>query len=260
MAAALVGYDPAQSEGVFTFGGTGGLLYGMKVGLEKALPGSARSGVRGEAAVLVSDCSHYACRTVAAWLGIGQDHVIAVPTHADNSMNVTAFEAAARDVLKSGRRIAAIVATLGTTDAFGLDDLAAIHAVRNRLIEEFKLPYQPHLHADAVIGWAWSVFNDYDFLANPLGFRGRTVRRWRRRSIAFGICRWPIRSASIFTKPASRRTFRRSRCFAAAKICNRSPGNGPPCRICFSRASTIRACSRWKPRARVPGRWRRWPA
>jgi L-2,4-diaminobutyrate decarboxylase len=176
MAAALVGYDPAQSEGVFTFGGTGGLLYGMKVGLEKALPGSARSGVRGEAAVLVSDCSHYACRTVAAWLGIGQDHVIAVPTHADNSMNVPAFEAAARDVLKSGRRIAAIVATLGTTDAFGLDDLAAIHAVRNRLIEEFKLPYQPHLHADAVIGWAWSVFNDYDFLANPLGFRGRTVR------------------------------------------------------------------------------------
>ena len=176
MAAALVGYDPAKSEGVFTFGGTGGLLYGMKVGLEKALPGSARSGVRGEAAVLVSDCSHYACRTVAAWLGIGQDHVVAVPTHADNSMNVPAFEAAARDVLKSGRRIAAIVATMGTTDAFGLDDLAAIHAVRKRLIEEFMLPYQPHLHADAVIGWAWSVFNDYDFLANPLGFRGRTVR------------------------------------------------------------------------------------
>jgi glutamate/tyrosine decarboxylase-like PLP-dependent enzyme len=32
------------------------------------------------------------------------------------------------------------------------------------------------VHADAVIGWAWSVFNDYDFRANPLGFRGRTVR------------------------------------------------------------------------------------
>ncbi len=103
--------------------------------------------------------------------------MIAVPTHADNSMIVPAFEAAARDVLKSGRQIAAIVATMGTTDAFGIDDLAAIHAVRNRLVEEFNAAdYQPHLHADAVIGWAWSVFNDYDFLANPLGFRGRTVR------------------------------------------------------------------------------------
>lgn len=27
----------------------------------------------------------------------------------------------------------------------------------------------PYLHADAVIGWAYSVFNDYEFDANPLG-------------------------------------------------------------------------------------------
>jgi glutamate/tyrosine decarboxylase-like PLP-dependent enzyme len=32
------------------------------------------------------------------------------------------------------------------------------------------------LHADAVIGWAWSVFNDYSFAENALGFRGRTLR------------------------------------------------------------------------------------
>jgi glutamate/tyrosine decarboxylase-like PLP-dependent enzyme len=32
------------------------------------------------------------------------------------------------------------------------------------------------LHADAVIGWAWSVFRDYNFAINSLGFRGRTVR------------------------------------------------------------------------------------
>src|SRR5262249_1145532 len=38
------------------------------------------------------------------------------------------------------------------------------------------LDYTPHIHADAVIGWAWSVFDDYPFATNPLGFRGRTVR------------------------------------------------------------------------------------
>jgi glutamate/tyrosine decarboxylase-like PLP-dependent enzyme len=43
-------------------------------------------------------------------------------------------------------------------------------------VTEHKLDYTPHLHADAVIGWAWSVFRDYSFAANPLGFRGRTVR------------------------------------------------------------------------------------
>src|SRR5262249_5105884 len=33
-----------------------------------------------------------------------------------------------------------------------------------------------HVHADAVIGWAWSVFVDYDIEANPLGFRRRALR------------------------------------------------------------------------------------
>jgi L-2,4-diaminobutyrate decarboxylase len=176
MAASTVGYDPALADGVFTFGGTGGLLYGLKVGLEKALPGSSRKGLREDVVVLVSDCSHYACKTVSAWLGIGQDQVVAIPSHVDNSIKVDALDAAAREALKSGRRIAAVVATMGTTDAFGIDDLQAIYALRERLVKEFDLPYRPHIHADAVIGWAWSVFNDYDFHRNPLGFRGRTVR------------------------------------------------------------------------------------
>ena len=81
-----------------------------------------------------------------------------------------------RKALKNGKKIAAIIATLGTTDAFGLDDLESIVALRDSLVEEFRLDYRPHVHADAVIGWAWSVFNDYPFEENPLGFRPRTVR------------------------------------------------------------------------------------
>ena len=65
---------------------------------------------------------------------------------------------------------------MGTTDAFGLDDLAGMVRVRDALVRTHGLDYVPHIHADAVIGWAWSVFNDYDFDANPLGFRHRTVR------------------------------------------------------------------------------------
>ncbi|MBL9123722.1 MAG: aspartate aminotransferase family protein, partial [Planctomycetaceae bacterium] len=91
-------------------------------------------------------------------------------------IDLTALEGAARDAIAAGRRIAAFVATLGTTDAFGLDDLEAIVALRDRLVTECGLDYRPHVHADAVIGWAWSVFQDYDFEENPLGFRGRTVR------------------------------------------------------------------------------------
>jgi L-2,4-diaminobutyrate decarboxylase len=65
---------------------------------------------------------------------------------------------------------------MGTTDAFGLDDLEGIIRLRDGLVQEFSLPYTPHVHADAVIGWVWSVFTDYPTEENPLGFRRRTVR------------------------------------------------------------------------------------
>ncbi len=176
MTAALVGYDPRQSAGLFTFGGTGTLLYAVKLGLEKACPGYGRSGLRQPAYLFCSEQSHYACLTVANWLGIGQDHVIQIPCGPDNDMQTAALESRLKQVLQAGGRIAAIVATMGTTDHFGLDDLQEIVAIRDRVAAEFKLDYRPHVHADAVIGWAWSVFNDYDLQANPLEFRHRTVR------------------------------------------------------------------------------------
>src|SRR5207244_10501400 len=49
VAARLVGYDPPKAGGLFTFGGTGTLLYGVKLGLEKALPGAFESGIREDA-------------------------------------------------------------------------------------------------------------------------------------------------------------------------------------------------------------------
>ena len=176
MTASLVGYDPVAADGVFTFGGTGTLLYGAKIGLEKAVPDVRRKGLQTPAVLVCSDRAHYACLTVANWLSLGEENIVSVPTTDDNEMVIEALASRLRDVVRSGRRIACLVATMGTTDAFGLDDLAAMVRVRDDIVREFALDYVPHVHADAVIGWAWSVFNDYDFEENPLGFRHRTVR------------------------------------------------------------------------------------
>lgn len=176
MTAALMGYDPARASGVFTFGGTGTTLYGVKVGVEKALPGAMHNGVSEGAVIFASDGSHYCRYNVAGWLGLGTRSLVTIPTDERNAMQLDVLREQARAALSSGCRIAAIIATLGTTDAFGLDDLAAIVALRDELVKEFNLSYSPHVHADAVIGWAWQAFSDYDFEANPLGFRPRTVR------------------------------------------------------------------------------------
>jgi len=176
MTASMIGYDPAHSAGLCTFGGTATILYGVKLGLAKACPESGRTGIRERVVILCSERAHYACLTVANWLGIGQDNVIQTPCSPENEMRTCLLETMAREVLAGGGKIAAIVATMGTTDHFGLDDLGTIHDIRDRLVDEFKLDYVPHIHADAVIGWAWSVFNDYDFHVNVLDFRPRTVR------------------------------------------------------------------------------------
>lgn len=175
MCAGLVGYDPAKSGGVSTFGGTGTELYGVKIGIEKAQPGAFRDGVRGGLKVICSDVSHYCRLNVAAWLGLGTESVVTVPTESDNSMSLAGLEAGLRAILERGERVACVIATMGTTDAFGLDNLEAIVRLRDCLVEEYRLPYRPHVHADAVIGWPWAAFNDYDFLANPLGFPRRTL-------------------------------------------------------------------------------------
>ncbi len=176
MTSRLVGYDPQRAGGVFTFGGTGTVLYGAKLGIEKAFPDAMETGVPPGGVILASGQSHYCRLNVAGWLGLGEENVVAVPTHLTNDIRIDLLEKAARDLLDQGRRIVALVATMGTTDAFGIDDLDAIADLRDRLVEEYNLDYTPHIHADAVIGWAWSVFNDYDFEENPLGFRPRTVR------------------------------------------------------------------------------------
>lgn len=177
MTAALIGYDPESSGGLFTFGGTGTDLYGMKIGLEKAAPGTIEKGLACERAVILSsDQAHYCRLSIAGWLGIGERNAVAVPTTDDNAMKLDELERKLRELLDDGARIAGIIATMGTTDAFGLDDLAGIVKIRDALVDEYQLDYRPHVHADAVIGWAWSVFNDYDVEENPLDFRARTIR------------------------------------------------------------------------------------
>jgi glutamate/tyrosine decarboxylase-like PLP-dependent enzyme len=176
MVSRLVGYDPTQSAGVFTFGGTGAALYGVKLGIEKAFPDAMENGVRDNGVILASAQSHYCRLNVAGWLGLGEKNVVEVPTHLGNDVRLDRLEASAREAIEGDHRLVALIATMGTTDAFGIDDLDSIVKLRDQLTREYALDYTPHVHADAVIGWAWSVFNDYDFEENPLGFRPRTVR------------------------------------------------------------------------------------
>ncbi len=87
----LVFYHTEDPWGVFTMGGTISNLYGGKIGIEKVLPGAMQKGLcrRGGSSGIVSEAAHYSNATLAGWLGMGTDNLIAIPTDDACSMDLT---------------------------------------------------------------------------------------------------------------------------------------------------------------------------
>ena len=92
-------------------------------------------------------------------------------------MKIDLLREKCEEIIKNGEKIGCITATMGTTDSLGMDNLKAIAQMRDELVDKYQLDYKPHIHADAVIGWVWSVFNDYDFDKNPLDIEKSTLKK-----------------------------------------------------------------------------------
>jgi len=62
---------------------------------------------------------------------------------------------------------------MGTTDASAFDPIAKVRA----LIDRYPNPKGTGRRAlrDAVVGWSWIYFKDYDFDKNPLEFSDRVL-------------------------------------------------------------------------------------
>lgn len=169
MTSSLIGYDKKKSCGFFTFGGTGTNMYGIKIGAQKVTKDGREKGLRKDVKVLTSDVSHYSILNVMDWLGMGTDNLIKIRSEEDNSISISDLEKELHKLLDNEEDIACIVPTLGTTDSFGVDNIKDVAKLRDDLVDEYSLDYIPHIHADSVIGWVFSVFNDYDFDKNSLG-------------------------------------------------------------------------------------------
>jgi len=106
-------------------------------------------------------------------LGLGSDNLITIPAPAQNEISLTHLEATLRDLYQR-RNGAAIILTLAH-DAFGIDDLAAVAALRDRWPE--YTCRSPHLHADAVIAGPAGVQTTIS--TSTAGFSRRTCARCR---------------------------------------------------------------------------------
>lgn len=73
--------------------------------------------------MFASDSSHYCLYNIAGRLEVGSNNLITIPTTIHNEIDLKVLREQVVQALQAGRKIVGMIATLGTTDAFGLDDL-----------------------------------------------------------------------------------------------------------------------------------------
>jgi glutamate/tyrosine decarboxylase-like PLP-dependent enzyme len=171
----LMGWNPVETGAIYTWGGGGCWTYGVKYGLTRVLPNSRTTGVRTDAKVICSQQAHFVQKNATDWMGLGSDNIVHVRTNVDtNQMDVVHLEEILKDLAAKKIPVSTIVCTMGTTDASAFDPIREVRA----LIERYPNPKgfgKTVLYADAVVGWSWVYFKDYDFTTNPLGFSERIL-------------------------------------------------------------------------------------
>jgi L-2,4-diaminobutyrate decarboxylase len=170
MIANLVGWNPVNTGAIYTYGGGGCWTYGVKYGLTRVLPDSRQKGVRTDAKVICSQQAHYVQQNATDWMGLGMDNIVHVRTDpATNQMDPGHLEEILKDLTAQKIPVATVVCTMGTTDASAFDPIGKVR----ELMDNYPNPKgygKALLYADAVVGWSWIYFKDYDFEKNPLEF------------------------------------------------------------------------------------------
>lgn len=174
----LVGWDSKISRGIFTFGGKGTNLYAVKVGLKKALPDSIDNGLQNNDIVVISNEKSHPCHMeVCDWLGLGKKACFKIPVNKNGQVELNVLEDTLRSAIEENKVIACIIVNGGTTNEIIIDPIKEVVDLRDRLVKEYNLNYIPHIHVDAVIGWAWLFFKYYDFDKNPLKMNESELRK-----------------------------------------------------------------------------------
>jgi L-2,4-diaminobutyrate decarboxylase len=141
-------------DGVFTSGGSQGNAMALLVARDWAaqrisqheVPKSGLPPYFSRMRIVTSSNGHFTLRKSAMHFGLGEQAVVAVPSHADGTFDVDALECTLVKLEEDQLIPFMVVATAGTTDHGAIDDLPRIAALARR--------HQAWFHVDAAYGGA----------------------------------------------------------------------------------------------------------
>ncbi|HET7601670.1 MAG TPA: pyridoxal-dependent decarboxylase [Gemmatimonadales bacterium] len=124
---------PDGAGGTFTSGGTEATFTALLAARAACRPDAWQRGVGANPPVIVcGEHAHYAVTRAAGELGIGMDHVVAVPSR-DYRMDADQLERILERLAGEGRDVMAVVATAGSTATGSFDDLEHIGSLCSSL-------------------------------------------------------------------------------------------------------------------------------
>ncbi|WP_139492273.1 pyridoxal phosphate-dependent decarboxylase family protein [Brevibacillus dissolubilis] len=190
----VVGYNPEISWGYTTWGGQGAVFTGLRLAIAKQFPKAKEEGIPNNLYCFASEGAHYSLLKSCEATGIGSNHLVVVKTKKDHSMDTDDLLKKMREVVEKGGIPVYVVATTGTTDSFGIDNVKLVKMVTQYISKTYNL--KPiHVHADSALGGFYAMFNHYDFVTNPLEFEPEvlnalhTIReRLQHISLADSVC------------------------------------------------------------------------
>lgn len=167
MLSKVVGYDSNESAGYTTWGGQGAVFNSLRLAITRRFPQSNNVGVPNNLYCFCSELSHYSLYKSVEATGIGINNMIRVKVNDDHSMNLDDLKEKMEEIIQFGGIPLYVLATMGTTDTFGIDNIEGIKEITTQLEHEYDL--QPiYIHADTAMGGMYTFFNQYSFESNPL--------------------------------------------------------------------------------------------
>ncbi len=175
MLSELVGFNKTKSWGYTTWGGQGAVFSSLRLAISKHDATAAKKGVPTNLYCFAGENCHYSLLKSMEATGIGSDHLILIKTNEDLSMDLNDLEHKIREIIHKGGIPLYVLATMGSTDSFSIDDIQGIKTICHQIQNQYHI--KPiRIHADSAIGGMFLVFNQYDEDYNPLCFSNQVLK------------------------------------------------------------------------------------
>ena len=174
----LVGWNWEETYGTFTFGGKGTNLYATKVAINKADSSAKQFGCeRNKFFMLTSKNGHPCHYEVCDWLGIGSANCYEISCNETGSIDLNQAREIIEENIEKGKIFLGFNLTGGSTNELFVDPIKDTYNLNMDIVKKYHLNYIPHIHVDAVLGWVYLFFNDYDFKKNPLKIEENNLKK-----------------------------------------------------------------------------------